>query len=65
LSNNFVAFEYTTGDPEWWNDIVDGLPDPIVKNGFIEVPDRPGIGVELVSERTKRYLGEDDRDFFD
>ncbi|MDQ6433837.1 mandelate racemase/muconate lactonizing enzyme family protein [Mesorhizobium sp. LHD-90] len=65
LPNNFIAFEYTTGDPEWWNDIVDGLPDPIVKDGFIQVPDRPGLGVEIVPERARRYLAEDDRGFFD
>jgi hypothetical protein len=23
------------GQPEWWYDIVDGLPNPVVKNGFI------------------------------
>jgi L-alanine-DL-glutamate epimerase-like enolase superfamily enzyme len=65
LPNNFIAFEYTTGDPEWWNDIVDGLPDPIVRDGFIAVSDRPGMGVDLVPERAKVYLTEDDRDFFD
>jgi L-alanine-DL-glutamate epimerase-like enolase superfamily enzyme len=65
LPNNFIAFEYTTGDPEWWNDIVEGLPDPVVKDGMIDVPDRPGLGVDLVPERARRYLAEDDRDFFD
>jgi L-alanine-DL-glutamate epimerase-like enolase superfamily enzyme len=33
---NYIAFEYAKGQPEWWYDIVEGLPDPIVKNGFIE-----------------------------
>ncbi|WP_442579844.1 mandelate racemase/muconate lactonizing enzyme family protein [Mesorhizobium sp. ASY16-5R] len=65
LPNNFIAFEYTTGDPDWWYDIVDGLPSPIVRNGMIEVPDRPGMGVELVPERARRYLSEDDSTFFD
>jgi L-alanine-DL-glutamate epimerase-like enolase superfamily enzyme len=41
------------------------LPNPIVKNGFIEVWDRPGMGVELVPERARRYLGEADAAFFD
>ena len=47
LPHNYIAFEYPIGDPAWWYDIVDGLPDPIVKDGFIEVWDRPGMGVEL------------------
>lgn len=65
LPNNFVAFEYTTGDPEWWNDIVEGLPSPIVVDGMITVGDRPGMGVDIVPERAKRYLGADDQAFFD
>ena len=39
LPNNFIAFEYPSGNPAWWYDIVDGLPDPICK----ERPDR-GLG---------------------
>ena len=45
LPQNFIAFEYPVGKPEWWYDIVDGLPNPIVKDGMIEVWDRPGMGV--------------------
>ena len=56
LPHNFIAFEYPIGDPAWWYDIVDGLPDPIVKNGMIDVWDRPGMGVELNPEKAKRYL---------
>ncbi|HEX9568288.1 MAG TPA: mandelate racemase/muconate lactonizing enzyme family protein, partial [Rhodospirillales bacterium] len=65
LPANFIAFEYPTGDPAWWYDIVDGLPDPIVKDGMIEVWDRPGMGVELNPERARRYLAPEDADFFD
>jgi len=65
LPHDFIAFEYTTGDPGWWYDIVDGLPQTIVKDGFVDVIDRPGMGVDLVPERAKRYLAEDDQTFFD
>ena len=65
LPNNFIAFEYPIGDPAWWYDIVDGLPDPIVKDGMIEVWDRPGMGVDINPERAKRYLAEEDSAFFD
>ncbi|ALN71239.1 mandelate racemase/muconate lactonizing enzyme family protein [Aureimonas sp. AU20] len=65
LPNNFIAFEYTTGDPPWWSEIVEGLPNPIVVDGMIAVGDRPGMGVELVPERARRYLGEEDEGFFD
>jgi hypothetical protein len=62
---NYIAFEYPTGQPEWWHDIVEGLPDPIVVNGQIEVWDRPGMGVDLIPEEAKKYLREEDQDFFD
>ena len=65
LPHNFIAFEYPIGDPAWWYDIVDGLPDPIVKNGMIDVWDRPGMGVEINPEKAKRYLSEEDAAFFD
>ena len=65
LPNNFIAFEYPSGSPDWWYDIVDGLPNPIVRNGQIEIWDRPGMGVELNPERTKPYLAAEDAAFFD
>jgi len=65
LPSNFIAFEYPTGDPAWWYDIVDGLPDPIMRDGQIEVWDRPGMGVELNPERTRPHLREEDAAFFD
>lgn len=65
LPANFIAFEYPSGTHDWWYDIVEGLPEKIVTNGMIDVIDRPGMGVELVPERAKRYLTEEDADFFD
>jgi L-alanine-DL-glutamate epimerase-like enolase superfamily enzyme len=65
LPQNYIAFEYPTGKPEWWYDIVEGLPDPIVKDGFIELWDRPGMGVDLIPEEASRYLPEGDENFFD
>ncbi|WP_293856115.1 mandelate racemase/muconate lactonizing enzyme family protein [uncultured Alsobacter sp.] len=65
MPSNYIAFELPTGDPAWWFDIVDGLPNPLVKNGMIEVWDAPGMGVEINPERAKRYLSEEDKAFFD
>ena len=65
LPANLIAFEYPVGDPAWWYDIVDGLPEPIVKGGMIDVWSRPGMGVELNPERARRYLAEEDAGFFD
>jgi L-alanine-DL-glutamate epimerase-like enolase superfamily enzyme len=64
LPDNFIAFEYPTGQPDWWYDIVDGLPDPIVVNGFVDVWDTPGMGVAF-NNNAKKYLKDEDKDFFD
>jgi L-alanine-DL-glutamate epimerase-like enolase superfamily enzyme len=39
LPQNYIGFEYPVGQPEWWYQIVDGLPNPIMKGGFIDVWD--------------------------
>ncbi len=65
LPENLIAFEYPSADPEWWYDIVDGLPDQIVKNGFVEVWDRPGLGLDFNIKAAKAYLSEEDKKFFD
>jgi L-alanine-DL-glutamate epimerase-like enolase superfamily enzyme len=65
LPQNYIAFEYAKGDPEWWYDIVDGLPDPIVKNGFIDVWDKPGLGITFNVRAAKAHLADEDRGFFD
>jgi L-alanine-DL-glutamate epimerase-like enolase superfamily enzyme len=64
LPHNYIAFEYPTGRPEWWYDVVEGLPDPIVVDSHIAVWDRPGMGVDLIAEEARQYLPEEDADFF-
>jgi L-alanine-DL-glutamate epimerase-like enolase superfamily enzyme len=65
LPENYIAFEYPIGNPSWWYDIVDGLPDPIVKDGFVDVWERPGMGVEFNVAAARRYLAPEDAGFFD
>ncbi|RIK41322.1 MAG: enolase [Chloroflexi bacterium] len=65
LPQNYIAFEYPVPHAEWWYDIVDGLPDPIVKESHIEVWDRPGLGVTFNTKAASRYLTAGDEKFFD
>lgn len=65
LPQNYIAFEYPVGRPDWWYDIVDGLPDPIVKQGFIDVWDKPGMGLTLNEKAARKYLPDGDESFFD
>jgi L-alanine-DL-glutamate epimerase-like enolase superfamily enzyme len=56
-TENFIALENHSIDVPWWNEMVNGLPNPIVQNGFIDVPDTPGLGIEsLNDEIIKEHL---------
>jgi L-alanine-DL-glutamate epimerase-like enolase superfamily enzyme len=65
LPQNYIAFEYPLGRPDWWYDIVEGLPDPIVQDGFIAVWDRPGLGVTFNERAAREHLADEDKGFFD
>jgi len=67
MPENFIAFEYPRPAQDWWYEIIEGLPAPnqIVKNGLIDVWDRPGLGVNFNVRAAKQYLREEDKDFFD
>ena len=64
LPDNYIAFEMPIGKPDWWYEIVEGLPDPLVVDSHITVWDRPGMGVNLIPEAAQRYLLPEDADFF-
>jgi L-alanine-DL-glutamate epimerase-like enolase superfamily enzyme len=65
MPQNYIAFEYPLGQPDWWYQIVDGLPNPIVKRGFIDVWDKPGLGVTFHVAAAKAHLADEDKRFFD
>jgi L-alanine-DL-glutamate epimerase-like enolase superfamily enzyme len=49
-TENFVAMENHSVDIPWWNEIVNGLPNPIIQDGFIQVPDAPGLGIDSLND---------------
>jgi L-alanine-DL-glutamate epimerase-like enolase superfamily enzyme len=53
-TENFVALENHSIDVPWWNEIVSGLPSLIVQDGFIQVPDTPGLGTESLNDEMIR-----------
>jgi len=63
MPKNYIALEMPAIPPVW-RELVEGLPDPLIKDGFIEVPDRPGLGIELNEKAVRKHLPEGD-DFFD
>lgn len=59
-TENFLALEYHSTDIPWWDDLVTGLPKPIVNKGYIDVPNTPGLGIEsLNDELIKAHLHPD------
>ena len=54
-TENFVALEHHGVDVDGWETIVTGIK-PIVEKGFVKVPDRPGLGVDLNEDAAKKFL---------
>jgi L-alanine-DL-glutamate epimerase-like enolase superfamily enzyme len=52
---NFLVLEFHASDVPFWNELVDGIPKPIIQNGHIRVPDGPGLGVKLNEEVARKY----------
>ncbi len=52
---DYLACETVLFKGDWMDDVVmhDG---PLVKNGFVQIPDRPGLGIELNPEVVKAHL---------
>ncbi len=53
---DFLAMENHAVDIPWWSDLVTGLPKPFVNQGYIQVPEKPGLGVELNEAVIKEHL---------
>ena len=53
---NFVAMENHAVDIPWWDDLVTGLPNPIIQEGYITVPEKPGLGLDFNKEVIREHL---------
>jgi L-alanine-DL-glutamate epimerase-like enolase superfamily enzyme len=68
-TENFIALEHHFSDVPFWSDLVvstappgvAGIDHPIIKGGFINVPEAPGLGIDLNEEVVRRHIvpGED------
>jgi gluconate/galactonate dehydratase len=52
---NFLALEFHASDVPFWNDLVEGLSKPIIQNGYISVPEKPGLGITLNEDVARKY----------
>jgi L-alanine-DL-glutamate epimerase-like enolase superfamily enzyme len=58
VTMNCVAVEYHAVDCPFWADLATGPYQPVVENGYMAVPDAPGLGVELNEEVVRQHLKE-------
>ena len=50
-TENCIASEWHANDVPWWDDLYIGkLSRPLVREGFIEVPELPGLGIEGLND---------------
>jgi len=62
-TENFIALEHHDVDTPWWEDLVKDIEKPIVKDGFVQVPETPGLGVDLNEDVIKEHLREGEKYF--
>ncbi len=53
---SFVALEHHGLDLPFWNDLVTGMPVPYLEDGYVTVPEKPGLGVDLNLEGIQANL---------
>lgn len=51
-TQNFLALEHHAADVAHWEDLVTGLPRPLISDGHIAVPEKPGLGFDDINEET-------------
>mgnify|MGYP001325824534 CR=1 FL=1 len=55
-TENFLWLEHHAVDSPRFEDLVTGIEKPFVKDGYVKVPEKPGIGVELNEEVVKEFI---------
>jgi L-alanine-DL-glutamate epimerase-like enolase superfamily enzyme len=61
---NFAVLEFHGQDVPFWEELLIGLPRPLIRNGRLRVPEGPGFGVEL-NEAVAREFRKPGEGFFE
>ena len=66
-SENFMVLENHSVDAiDTWSQMVEGLPVPLIQDGYIQVPEGPGLGLTDVNEEVLRaHLNPKDPGYFE
>lgn len=49
-TENFLALEFHSNDVPWWSDMVKDAEKPRIVDGFMAVPEKPGIGIDELDD---------------
>ncbi|MFB6192236.1 MAG: mandelate racemase/muconate lactonizing enzyme family protein [Haloarculaceae archaeon] len=52
---NFSTLEYHALEVDWWDDLHD-RDEPLIEDGYIEVPEEPGLGIGLDEDVAREHL---------
>ena len=63
-TSNFMVLENHSVDNPWWDEMVIGLPNPIIQDGYIAVPETPGLGIELNEDVIREHLHAEETGYF-
>jgi L-alanine-DL-glutamate epimerase-like enolase superfamily enzyme len=55
-TEHFMWLEHHSVDDAFWEDLVTGIEKPIVEDGYVTVPEAPGLGVELNEDVVREHL---------
>mgnify|MGYP000482264041 CR=1 FL=1 len=64
-TQNFIALEHHFNEVPYWSDFIKGGPKPLIQNGYITVPETPGLGFELDLDVVREHLVPWDKGFFE
>jgi L-alanine-DL-glutamate epimerase-like enolase superfamily enzyme len=54
---DYIALETVTGQGGWMDQVLQ-LDSPYIKNGYVQVNEKPGLGIELNPDVVKAHLAE-------
>ncbi len=55
-TKNFIVMEHHNVDDTWYDGLVTGPEKPFVQDGYVTVPDSPGLGIELDEDAVRSRM---------
>ena len=49
-TENFLVLENHAVDVAWWDELIEGVTHPFIQDGFVRVPETPGLGFSGIND---------------